>query len=74
MSNLDNSSPEFKNKRFDIERMPPYNLEAEQGLLASILMDNSVLHDVVTLVIPDDFYRDSHQIIFRQMRVMYDEN
>lgn len=74
MSNLDNSSPEFKNKRLDIERMPPYNLEAEQGLLASILMDNSVLHDVVTLVIPDDFYRDSHQIIFRQMREMYDEN
>ncbi len=54
------------------ERMPPYNLEAEQGLLASILMDNTVMHDVVTLVKPEDFYRESHQVLFSTMRHMYD--
>jgi replicative DNA helicase len=52
--------------------MPPYNLEAEQGLLASILMDNSVMHDVVTIVKPEDFYRESHQHLFSIMRHMYD--
>jgi replicative DNA helicase len=52
--------------------MPPYNLEAEQGLLASILMDNTVMHDVVTLVKPEDFYRESHQVLFSTMRHMYD--
>lgn len=56
------------------ERMPPYNLEAEQGLLASILMDNTVMHDVVTLVKPEDFYRESHQVLYSIMRHMYDSS
>lgn len=56
------------------DRLPPFNLEAEQGLLASVLLDNDILHDVVNIIKPDDFYRESHQIIFRLMREMYDEN
>lgn len=56
------------------DRLPPFNLEAEQGLLGSILIDNDVMHDVVNIVRPDDFYREGHQVIFRLMREMYDEN
>jgi replicative DNA helicase len=54
------------------DRLPPQNLEAEQGVLGSILQENDVLHDVVPLVTVDDFYRDSHQIIFRAIRDLYD--
>ena len=52
--------------------LPPQNLEAEQGVLGSILLDNDVLHDVVGLLKVEDFYRDSHQILYRAIRDLYD--
>lgn len=54
------------------ERLPPQNLEAEQGVLGSILLDNDVLHEVVPLLTVDDFYRDSHQVVYRAIRDLYD--
>ncbi|MBV8554804.1 MAG: replicative DNA helicase [Planctomycetaceae bacterium] len=55
-----------------IDRLPPQNIEAERGLLGSILLDNDVLHDVIGLITVEDFYRNSHQVIFRAIRDLYD--
>ena len=54
------------------DRLPPQNIEAEQGVLGSILLDNDVLHEVVPLLRVEDFYRDTHQIIYRAIRDLYD--
>jgi replicative DNA helicase len=54
------------------DRLPPQNLEAEQGVLASILLDNDVLHDVVPILKVEDFYRDTHQILYQTIRELYD--
>jgi replicative DNA helicase len=54
------------------DRLPPQNLEAEQGVLGSILLDNDVLHDVVGQLIVEDFYRDAHQVLYRAIRDLYD--
>ncbi|MFO0951153.1 MAG: replicative DNA helicase [Isosphaeraceae bacterium] len=54
------------------DRQPPQKLEAEQGVLGSILLDNDVLHDVISELNVEDFYRDSHQVIYRAIRDMYD--
>ena len=54
------------------DRLPPQNLEAEQGVLGSILLDNDVLHDVIPLLNVEDFYRDSHQVLYKTIREMYD--
>lgn len=54
------------------DRLPPQNLEAEKSLLGSILLDNEILHDVVSIIGPDDFYRDTHQVIFTAIRDMYE--
>jgi replicative DNA helicase len=54
------------------DRLPPQNIEAEQGVLGSILLDNDVLHDVVPLLKVEDFYRDSHQILYKTIRDLYD--
>ncbi len=54
------------------DRLPPQNLEAEQGVLGGILLDNDVLHEVVPLLKVEDFYRDTHQILFRTIRELYD--
>jgi hypothetical protein len=57
------------------DRLPPQNLEAEQGVLGSILWDkvNGVLAEIVPILRPDDFYRDAHQVIFRAMADMFAE-
>jgi len=52
-------------------RLPPHNIEAEQGVLGSILLDNDVLHDVVGLITADDFYRTSHQVLYRAILDMH---
>ncbi len=55
------------------DRLPPQNLEAEQGVLGGVLLNNEWLHDVVPILRPEDFYRDSHQILFRSIRDLYDK-
>ncbi len=54
------------------DRVPPQNIEAEQGVLGGILLDNDVLHEVAPLLKPEDFYRDNHQVIYRAIRDLYD--
>ncbi|HMB06338.1 MAG TPA: replicative DNA helicase [Isosphaeraceae bacterium] len=54
------------------DRLPPQNMEAEQGVLGSVLLDNEALHEVVPLLKVEDFYRDAHQVIYRAIRDLYD--
>lgn len=42
----------------------PHNLEAEQQILGSILVDNEVFHRVAPLVAAADFYHEQHAEIF----------
>src|SRR5437660_10614542 len=48
-----------------VDRPPPQNIDAEKGLLGSILLENHVLDDVADVLHPDHFYLDSHQRIYR---------
>jgi len=55
-------------------RLPPQNLEAEQCVLGSILLQQGVLVKAVELLTPDDFYRESHKNIFSSMLALFDKN
>ena len=56
------------------DRLPPQHLEAERGVLGSILLDNEVMHDIVVFLRAEDFYRDAHQVIYAAIRDLYDKN
>ena len=43
------------------DRLPPQNIEAEECVLGSMLLDNACIDDVAALIRPEDFFRDSHQ-------------
>jgi replicative DNA helicase len=45
-------------------RIPPQNMEAEQSVLGSMLVDKEVIPMVAELLNGDDFYKESHRIIF----------
>lgn len=53
--------------------LPPQNIEAEQAVLGTILIQEKALLKVVELLEPDDFYRDSHKIIYEAMLTLFDK-
>ncbi len=55
-------------------RVPPHNIEAEQALLCSIMIDPEVMNEVVDIISPDDFYRPEHAIIYKCMLELYEKN
>ena len=58
----------------DPHRLPPQNLEAEQCVLGSILLQQGALVKILELVTPVDFYRDAHKIIFSAMVALFEKN
>ena len=51
----------------DITRQVPYNAEAEQWVIGSILIDNSLFGSIYELIKPDDFYINDNKVIFSAM-------
>lgn len=54
-----------------LARQPPYDLEAEMGVLGSILLLPEVCDDLASLK-SDDFYDDANRIIYSHLREMHD--
>ena len=55
-----------------LDRQPPCNLEAELGVVGSILLVPDVCDDVATILCADDFYGDAHRTLFGHMLAMHD--
>ena len=58
--------------RKSLEKLPPYNLEAEQAVLGAILLDHTAIYKALEIFDPEDFYRRSHQKIFDAMLALID--
>ncbi len=54
-----------------LDRQPPRSLEAERGVLGSILMLPDVCDDVALIVRPEDFYDTAHQKLYAHMLAMH---
>ena len=54
-----------------IDRQPPFNLEAEVGVLGSMMLMPDVCDDIVNLLRPEDFYDEANQILFRHLMDMH---
>ena len=46
-------------------RLPPQNVEAEQSVLGSLLIDPDAILKVTSYLRPEDFYRETHGLIYR---------
>ena len=53
-------------------RVPPHNLEAEQGVIASVLLNNDIMNIVLEVLRPDDFYQGAHRTLFSAMVDLYE--
>jgi replicative DNA helicase len=49
------------------QRIPPHNIEAEQSVLGSMLIDKDALLEAAEILLAGDFYREAHQHIFQSV-------
>ncbi len=56
-----------------LDRLPPQNLDAEKGVLGSILLDPNLADDMALVVRPDDFYAEANQKLYAHLLAMHDE-
>src|SRR5258706_4604517 len=55
-----------------VEKLLPQNVEAEAGVLGSLLIDPEAVVQVAEFLRPDDFYRDAHRTIFQAVLELYE--
>jgi replicative DNA helicase len=54
-----------------LERIPPYNIEAEESLLGAMLISRDAIATVSELINEDDFYRGSNKQIYKSIIELY---
>ncbi len=54
-------------------RVPPHSIQAEQSVLGGLMLDNQSWDHVADRVSEGDFYRREHQLIFRAIEVLADQ-
>ena len=57
----------------DVEKLLPQNIEAECGVLGSIIIDPEAIVQVADFLYPEDFYRDAHRTIYEVILQLYEE-
>lgn len=56
-----------------MEKLLPQNIEAECGVLGSIIIDPEAIVQVADFLQPDDFYRDAHRTIYSIVIQLYEQ-
>lgn len=54
-----------------VDRLPPHNLEAEQSVLGSLLIDRDAIIKVASILKPEDFYHSANGIIYQAILDLY---
>lgn len=56
-----------------LKKTPPHSLEAERAVLGGILINNASLNLVLSIISPEDFYKDAHRKIFDKIVSLIDK-
>ncbi|MBO6265284.1 MAG: replicative DNA helicase, partial [Acidaminococcaceae bacterium] len=56
------------------DRVPPQNIEAEQSVIGAMLIDKNAVALVTEKLMPEDFYRQAHRVIFSAMLTLHSKN
>ena len=57
-----------------MEKLLPQNIEAEAGVLGSIIIDPEAIVQVSDFLRAEDFYRDAHRTIYEVILQLYEEH
>lgn len=54
-------------------RVPPHNLENEVSVLGALMLDKEAITRVADFLMPQDFYKKAHEIIYQEMLALYQQ-
>lgn len=54
------------------ERQPPHNIEAEEAVLGSVLIDREAVGRIATFLHAEDFYRERNRVVFAAALNLFD--
>jgi len=72
-SRIDSARPSKSSPLEILDRQPPFNLEAEAGVLGSIILNPDVCDDVALILRSEDFYDDANRRIYTHMLDMHQQ-
>ena len=55
----------------ELGKIPPYDIEAEQAVIGSMLTDKDAIMSAVETLKPEDFYREDNKIIYEAILNLY---
>jgi len=58
----------------DIERLPPHNIEAEEAVIGSLLVDPEAIIKTTVFLKPEAFYREKNQWLYEACLSLYERN
>lgn len=56
-----------------LKKTPPHSLETEKTVLGGILVNNRSLNVILSIINPEDFYKDANRSILDQMIILVDK-
>lgn len=54
-------------------KIPPQNIEAEQSVLGSLLLDKDAVIKIADNLLTEDFYRDDHSVIYQAILKLFEQ-
>jgi len=56
------------------EKLPPHDIEAEEAVIGSLLIDSDAIFKIATFLRPEDFYREKNQWAYEACFALYERN
>ncbi|MFC1957636.1 replicative DNA helicase [Chloroflexota bacterium] len=58
----------------DAERLPPHDIDAEEAVNGSLLIDGTSIYKIATFLQPEDFYHEQNRWLFAACLTLYQRN
>jgi replicative DNA helicase len=65
---------EVVNITTDFGMMPPQAIDLEEAIIGAAMLEPSALNVVIEIVTPEDFYKETHKLIFEALLKMFQQN
>ncbi|MFC1904588.1 replicative DNA helicase [Chloroflexota bacterium] len=56
------------------EKLPPHDIDAEEAVIGSLLIDGTAIHKVAISLQPQDFYHEQNQLLYGACLALYQRN
>ena len=56
------------------EKLPPHDIDAEEAVIGSLLIDGTAIFKITSLLQPSDFYSERNSLVFKACLSLYERN